>query len=153
MQKPTPVGASTMQCFQLSVDAAASIAAASQGCRVDRWHSTGTENISASLDMGVTENFDDTMYIYEEDGWRDWATGITQNVNGLWANAPDDVVGVGSDGLIVRKIGGAWASQPSLVTTHLRGVPAVPGRRGGVWPRSRPSAILVHGLLRESRVV
>ncbi len=82
---------------------------------------------SLTLHQGIRKVEDDTMYVWEASGWTPRATGITKNINALWATSATQMVGVGSDGLIVRSLGSAWAAQPSGTTSHLRGVHALPG--------------------------
>jgi hypothetical protein len=65
---------------------------------------------------------DDTMVYLEETGaWTVRRTGVIQNVNGLYQTS-GGLVGVGSDGLVVRALGTSWARQESGVTEDLRAI-------------------------------
>lgn len=70
---------------------------------------------------------DDTMaYLGTDGAWTIRRTGVTQNVNGLFWTG-QGLVGVGSDGLVVRSLAESWARQESNVTEDLRGVHGVAG--------------------------
>ncbi len=85
---------------------------------------------TVTLHQRLTRLEDDTMF-YRDDGvgptaWEAIRTGVTKNVNGLfWAG--ENLVGVGSKGLVVRSVGQAWATQESGVGEDLRAVHGVPG--------------------------
>lgn len=81
---------------------------------------------SFTLHQDITKIDDDTMYVYGPEGWEARASGVTRNINGLWGMSAEDIIGVGSDGLIIRSIGTAWASQPSGTTQHLQDVHGIP---------------------------
>jgi hypothetical protein len=81
---------------------------------------------SLTLHQGITNVQDDTMFRLGETGWASEHSGIEQNINRLWGHAEGDLIGVGSDGLIVRSIGTSWASQPSGTKQHLKDVHGVP---------------------------
>lgn len=80
---------------------------------------------SVVLKQGIKDPKDDTIYEWDGSGWKARASGITQNLNDIWAKSDDDMLGVGSDGLIVTSIGASWAGQPSGVSAHLKGVHGV----------------------------
>jgi len=68
---------------------------------------------------------DNDVIFYGRDGeWEGRRSGITQNLNGIW-RAGEATVAVGSGGLIVRKIGNAWARQSSGLTPTLNAVHGV----------------------------
>ncbi|MBL8786846.1 MAG: IPT/TIG domain-containing protein [Deltaproteobacteria bacterium] len=75
-----------------------------------------------TLHQNLTRLDDDTMYYLDATGtWKAQRTGVTKNVNGLFWGG-ENLVGVGSKGLIVRSVGDAWASQESGVREDLRAV-------------------------------
>ncbi|PIE19019.1 MAG: hypothetical protein CSA66_03260 [Proteobacteria bacterium] len=80
-----------------------------------------------TLHQHITRLEDDTMYYLEDGGWQVRETGVTQNINALWAAGPGDLVGVGTAGLIIRSLGTSWARQPSGVDVDLNGVHASAG--------------------------
>ena len=90
-------------------------------------YSDGVDNlpISVSLHHNITKTEDDTFYRHEAAGWQPESTGVTQNINALWAPSADDYIGVGTDGLIIRSVGSSWASQASGTDQHLRAVHAL----------------------------
>jgi len=64
---------------------------------------------------------DDTMFYFDDDAWEARRTGVVENVNGMWWTG-QDIVGVGTDGLVVRSIGTSWARQEGGVPSDLRAV-------------------------------
>ena len=81
---------------------------------------------TVTLHQNLTRLEDDTMFYLKDDLWTARRTGITQNVNGLWWSG-QDVVGVGTDGLVVRSIGETWARQDAGVDRTLYGVHGLEG--------------------------
>jgi len=80
---------------------------------------------SVVLRQGIKDPSDDTIYEWEGDGWKPYASGVTQNLNDMWAKPNGDIIAVGSDGLIATSIGSSWAGAPSDVDAHLKGVSGV----------------------------
>lgn len=78
-----------------------------------------------TLHQDIKSLDDDTMYFREQGDWLPRASGVKRNVNALWSAAAGDLIGVGSDGLIIRSLGTSWAQQPSGVTAALQGVHAL----------------------------
>jgi len=81
---------------------------------------------TATLHQRLTRLEDDVMFYRAGDAWEAERTGVTKNVNGLFWSG-DNLVGVGSKGLVVRSIGRAWATQESGVGEDLRAVHGVEG--------------------------
>jgi hypothetical protein len=82
-----------------------------------------------TLHQNITRLDEDTMFYLDDastNAWGPQRSGVSQNVNGLfWAGT--DLIGVGSDGLVVRSLGRSWARQESRVFEDLRAVHGVPG--------------------------
>lgn len=82
---------------------------------------------TVTLHQRLTRLEDDTMFYRDGEGaWAAIRTGVTKNINGLFWSG-DNLVGVGSKGLVVRSLGDAWATQESGVQEDLRAVHGVPG--------------------------
>lgn len=80
-----------------------------------------------TLHTGIQGPTDDTFYNLKPDGWTPKATGVTKNINELAAiGEGDGLVGVGPDGFIITSAGESWGLQESGVTSHLKGVDAIP---------------------------
>jgi hypothetical protein len=80
-----------------------------------------TNSQTLTFHQGLPSLDNDIMFFGVDGTWDARRSGITQNINGLWRTA-DSTVGVGSEGLIVRRIGNTWARQASGVNRHLRAV-------------------------------
>ena len=81
---------------------------------------------SLLLREGIERLKDDTVFYGDPLGWTGESTGITQDINGLFAMSEGDVFGVGTDGLILRSIGGSWATAESGTTEHLQAIHGLP---------------------------
>jgi len=83
---------------------------------------------TVTLHQRLTRLEDDTMFYLDAgtQAWRPVRTSVTKNVNGLFWSG-ENLVGVGSKGLVVRSVGDAWATQESGVSEDLRAVAGVPG--------------------------
>jgi hypothetical protein len=82
-----------------------------------------------TLHQNITRLDEDTMFYLEDISTETWSaqrSGVPKNVNGLfWTGS--DLIGVGSDGLVVRSLGRSWGRQESRVFEDLRAVHGVPG--------------------------
>ncbi|MCC6619906.1 MAG: IPT/TIG domain-containing protein [Deltaproteobacteria bacterium] len=74
-----------------------------------------------TLHQNIKRLEDDTMFYLDEGAWEARRTGVVENVNGLWWTG-DDIVGVGTDGLVVRSIADSWARQEGGTDSDLRAV-------------------------------
>jgi len=83
---------------------------------------------TVTLHQRLTRLEDDTMFYLDAgaEAWKTVRTAVTKNVNGFFWSG-DNLVGVGSKGLVVRSVGEAWATQESGVNEDLRAVAGVPG--------------------------
>lgn len=81
---------------------------------------------SLTLHSGIREISDDRFYEREGEDFVAKSTGITKNINGMAAAGADRFYGVGTDGLVVRNIGSAWAVQSAGTKEHLYAVDALP---------------------------
>ncbi len=81
---------------------------------------------TVTLHQRLTRLEDDTMFYADGTGWKPVRTGVTKNINGLFWSG-DNLVGVGSKGLVVRSLGESWATQESGVNEDLRAVHGIPG--------------------------
>lgn len=77
---------------------------------------------SLTLHQNIERLVDDTMYYLEDGTWTPRRTGVTRNINDLFTVGEGDVVGVGTQGQIIRSLGTSWAVQSSGVDTTLNGV-------------------------------
>ncbi|MCB9734584.1 MAG: IPT/TIG domain-containing protein [Deltaproteobacteria bacterium] len=75
-----------------------------------------------TLHQGIEKLEDDTMYYLLDGEWEEKHTGVTSDIYDLALMGPGDVVGVGTDGLIIRSLGTSWGRQASGVNRTLRGV-------------------------------
>ncbi len=70
-------------------------------------------------------SLDNDIILYGDgEEWEGRRSGITQNINGLW-RVGDSTVGVGNDGLVVRRIGSSWARQAAGTEASLQAVHGV----------------------------
>lgn len=81
---------------------------------------------SLTLHSEIREISDDRFYERTDAGFAAKSTGITKNINGMSAAGPDQFYGVGTDGLVVRNLGGTWAVQSAGTKEHLHAVHALP---------------------------
>lgn len=80
-----------------------------------------TNSQTLTFHQGLPSLENDIMFYGADGVWDARRSGIIQNINALW-RATDNTVGVGTEGLIVRRIGSSWARQSSGVTRNLRAV-------------------------------
>lgn len=106
----------------------------------------GNLPLSIHLRQEVKRAKDDTFFEWSAAGWIPKTTGITNDINALAGFGESDVVGVGTDGLIIRKLGEGWAYNESGTANHLLGVAAVESGhiiavgQGGVATHFEPAA-------------
>lgn len=100
----------------------------------DNWsvQRTGSEELRAVGGTSVTDVFAVGLggVILHHDGvtWTSQSSGTSQDLLGVWANAPDDVFAVGTSGTILHYDGSGWSAQTSGTTANLS---AVWGASGG----------------------
>ncbi|MGM0577237.1 MAG: IPT/TIG domain-containing protein [Myxococcota bacterium] len=89
--------------------------------------SFGADNLpySVTFHQGIRELRDDVFWEWGTAGWEPDSTGISQNVNDLFALDAETIFGVGTDGLLIRSVGQAWAAQDNPLKDHFEGVHAV----------------------------
>ena len=67
-----------------------------------------------------------TDYAYQKD-WFPMDSGSTENLNGIWGAASDDIFAVGDNGTILHYDGSSWSSMTSGTTENLNAIHGVSG--------------------------